>query len=799
MKKRYLALVFGVLMVLIVGLVASFRSLTFYYRDSTFDFLQKQARLVGRNVEGRGFEFEESLRYVVTTGRLDRFLHAGDDDVSVTDVIKRFYAKHQDLIAFIEVYDGVSSRTVTRGKDNYFQVSSVSRNTQPRSLVSHPEIKSGSPWSFYIFPIYNSAGEVVADMRIALDLARGLRQQLLNYYIGQDAWIWCLDSSGRVVTVLYSGGRNRSLENFRATNWETIREDLSRQLEGTLEHAVEAGGQVRVLSAYYPVSLFGMEMGVVLSMSREVLFGVVAFRIAVISIFFIAITLWVALVFSVAIFRIRTAEKKLAESEERWQFALEGSGDGVWDWDFATNQVFFSRKWKGMLGYEDDELRNEFSEWAGRVHPDDLERTMRDVELYKTGKTPVYVNEHRVLAKDGTYRHILARGIVIRSVHNGQPYRMVGTHTDITEIKKAAEALKSAKEQAEKALAVKDEFTSTVSHELRTPLAAMKSSIDILYSEVPGQLAEEQKLFLRRVKSNIDRLARLINEVLDLSKLESGRMVMNRAPLRAEALVQEVVEAQSVYIRNKGLYIDTVLGESLPTLLADRDRLIQVLNNLINNALKFTSEGGITVGVSAEDAKGLTFFVRDTGIGIRAEDTAKLFEKFYQVGGASRQVGGTGLGLAISREIVTRHGGKIWVESEYGKGSVFFFTIPLAGKAKVWLAEEDREAQEAVRRILEESGLYEVCIVSNGGPDWQKPDPDLRMLMIGIDMMDQNALVICRELRNDPAWSHVRMLVLSASGSGQDEQAFRQAGVDEAISKPVDPADLLSKLARLIG
>ncbi len=154
-------------------------------------------------------------------------------------------------------------------------------------------------------------------------------------------------------------------------------------------------------------------------------------------------------------------------------------------------------------------------------------------------------------------------------------------------------------------------------------------------------------------------------------------MAVNLVPLRIEMLAQEVVDAQSSFIRGKGLFIKIEFIQGLPLLMGDRDLLIQVFNNLINNALKFTQEGGITVFISLQDEKDVLICIRDTGIGIAPQDRERLFEKFYQVGGGGRHVGGTGLGLAICKEIVQRHGGRIWAESDAGKGSSFNFTIPV--------------------------------------------------------------------------------------------------------------------------
>lgn len=226
---------------------------------------------------------------------------------------------------------------------------------------------------------------------------------------------------------------------------------------------------------------------------------------------------------------------------------------------------------------------------------------------------------------------------------------------------------------------LKSEFVSMVSHELRTPLTAIKEGISIVLEGLAGEINEEQKEFLNIAKKNVDRLHRLINDVLSFSKLESGKMEFDMRKNSINRAIQESVELLVKTAGEKGLYINTELEQSLEDIEFDYDKIIQVITNLLNNAVKHTDKGGIIVR-SSKDDKGrvIVVKVKDTGKGIKKEDIAKLFYKFQQLGGdKDRKVGGTGLGLAICRQIAERHGGKIWVESEYGNGSEFIFTLPI--------------------------------------------------------------------------------------------------------------------------
>jgi len=245
------------------------------------------------------------------------------------------------------------------------------------------------------------------------------------------------------------------------------------------------------------------------------------------------------------------------------------------------------------------------------------------------------------------------------------------------------EELKGANEKLKALYNMQRDFTSTVSHELRTPLASIKAAVDIVLSGSAGAVSDEQHNFLGRAKSNVDRLNRLINDILDLEHLESGKTTLMIKPGDINKTVQSVVETQEAVAREKGLYLKAVLDPKAPVLSFDPDKIIQILNNLISNAIKFTASGGITVSTVMNTQSGkVEVRVEDTGYGIKEEDRDKLFKKFQQLGDAHLRCVGTGLGLAICREIVRQHGGEINVESTAGQGSCFNFILPIDGGGK---------------------------------------------------------------------------------------------------------------------
>ncbi len=223
---------------------------------------------------------------------------------------------------------------------------------------------------------------------------------------------------------------------------------------------------------------------------------------------------------------------------------------------------------------------------------------------------------------------------------------------------------------------MKSRFTSMVSHELRTPLTAIKSGLKIVVGGKAGAVTEEQREYLELVERNIERLSRLINNVLEYQKLQAGKMEFHPAPTDINGIAKEVYRMMEPLVKERGLKLQLKLDENLPEVLADRDKISQVFINLLNNAIKFTDEGFIEI-VTDQPGEGVRVSIIDSGIGIPEHDISKVFESFEQAGSGNRKAGGTGLGLAITKEIIEHHKGRIWIESEVGKGSCFRFQLPI--------------------------------------------------------------------------------------------------------------------------
>jgi PAS domain S-box-containing protein len=376
------------------------------------------------------------------------------------------------------------------------------------------------------------------------------------------------------------------------------------------------------------------------------------------------------------------AQEDLARSEERFQLAVLGSKDGIWDWDITHNQVYYSPRWKNMLGYTDDEIEPRYEEWYNRLHPEDRERSVQTLQAYLAGELPEYELEHRLRHKDGSYRWILARGVAFHD-RNGRPSRMAGSHTDIHARKEAEEALRAAQRAAEAANRAKSQFLATVSHELRTPLAGIHGLTELLLEAGP---TESQRDYLQMLRTCNSSLLGLINDILDFSRADAGSLVLHPQPFDLRAEVGATLKSMGIQAAQKGLLFAYRIDPDVPGQWhADWPRLRQVLINLLGNAFKFTHAGSVTLrvgtAISLPEDEGrlrVVFEVRDTGIGVPEDKQQVIFEPFVQADGSlTRKYGGTGLGLSIAQRLVELMGGHIELESVVGQGSTFRFDIPV--------------------------------------------------------------------------------------------------------------------------
>lgn len=365
-------------------------------------------------------------------------------------------------------------------------------------------------------------------------------------------------------------------------------------------------------------------------------------------------------------------EQALSDSQQRFELAVDGSGDALWEYDAILSENWFSPRLVQMLGYESGELTNSIGTWRAHLHPDDTDRAFTAFYDHLE-KGTAYNISYRMHTKQGEWRWFQARAKSLRT-EDGKAYRTSGSVTDITERKEFERQLFEAKEIAEAATRAKSEFLANMSHEIRTPMNAIIGFTELLHDQI-----KQPKLrsFVRTIQSAGNDLLILINDILDLSKIEAGKLKIEKKPCNLHVLFSEVSKIFEVKIEEKDLYFQLDVNADIPeSLMLDSTRLRQVLFNLIGNAVKFTEQGGITIRVLTKNAVretvDLIIAVEDSGIGISTDQQKIVFEQFEQSEGQSVQrYGGTGLGLSISKRLVEMMGGDLSLSSHQGEGSIF--------------------------------------------------------------------------------------------------------------------------------
>jgi PAS domain S-box-containing protein len=517
----------------------------------------------------------------------------------------------------------------------------------------------------------------------------------------------------------------------------------------------------------------------------------------------------------------RKAEDALKEQERQYRLLFDSAGDSIFIHDakqrlLAVNHAAYER-----LGYTHDELVSlSVNQIDSPVHAPSAAAGIE--QLMKHGHL-TFETEHR--HKDGSMfpTEVVAR----RIIWNGEP-AMMSVCRDVTKAKQEAHALRQAKDRADEANLAKSQYLASMSHELRTPLNPILGFADLLAEAT--NLTDEQRVWLKIISQRGHDLLQLIGNVLDLAKIEADKIVINPEPLLLRQVVGDVSDSSRPAALKKGLALEWNVAEDIPdNLLTDGFRLRQILLNLLNNAIKFTKNGGITLHVQdgrtarlvREPATGeaaLLFSVRDTGIGITADRQADIFEPFTQADSKEHvKYEGVGLGLAIVRRLVELSGGRIWVASEPGKGSTFWFTLVVgvssttqrqeSGKPYVTpaaaliplniLIVDDDPASLEVETVIVQRVGHRVQTATDG----QQALTLMKSQAFDLVLMDETMPVMdgmesTRRIRDweAPLGRHTRIVALTASAIQGDRARLREGGMDAYLAKPILAAALRDAL-----
>ena len=513
--------------------------------------------------------------------------------------------------------------------------------------------------------------------------------------------------------------------------------------------------------------------------------------------------------------QLQATERKLKTLTNRLTLATLSGRIGVWEWDIASGQIVWDARMLELYGVDPGGAAPGYAGWRERCHPDDIVRAEAEIAATLAGIAP-FNTEFRIVTPAGHVRTIKAAGLVERDAA-GQPVVMIGVNWDISADRDSELALEAARHRAEDANRAKSEFLSNMSHEIRTPMNAI---MGLIYLIGQSELSPAQRDYLEKVEVSAKSLLDILSNILDISKIEAGRLELEQAPFQLDELMKVMATVAAANARDKDIEVLFHIAPGTPvSLVGDPLRLQQILSNLADNAIKFTHCGEVTLSVSAEqgegDTVGLTFEVRDTGIGIATDKLESIFEVFSQ-GDASttRRYGGSGLGLAICKRLAALMNGDIRVDSAVGRGSSFRFTArfgrgpelgmrvaptsapirplrvlvvddnPTACEIMAsmiapfgWDAEISRsggEALLAIDRTLAKGSPFDLILL-----DWRMPD-----------VSGQDVLCYARE-RYHPAAMPAILVVTAYERDLVRQEAGNDASIKTILTKPITPSVLL--------
>ncbi|RLD90829.1 MAG: hypothetical protein DRJ09_03045 [Bacteroidetes bacterium] len=517
----------------------------------------------------------------------------------------------------------------------------------------------------------------------------------------------------------------------------------------------------------------------------------------------------------------KNIEELVKKSKQRFELAMKASNDGLYDWDLVTNKIYYSPRWKSILGYQDHELSNNIETWNNLTDQKSRDASLLRLKEAVENKTDHYNVEFKMKHKDGHWVPILSRAHIIFD-QQGKAIRAVGTHFDLTEQIKAQEKIKTALKKAEESDRLKSAFLANMSHEIRTPMNGILGFTSLLEEQNLPQ--DKINRYVKIINRSGNRLLNIINNLIDISKIEARQMEVSLETYDLNEQLHYLFEFFKPETDKKNLMLSVSPDvKNKPLLInSDKEKVYAILTNLVKNSIKYTHKGEIKFGyVLKEDGRDrvIEFFVKDTGIGILPDRQEAVFDRFVQADIEDKKAyEGAGLGLAISKAYVEMLGGKIWLDSDE-TGTRFYFTLPLTVNHltkssptsqttekktdnptpklnKILIAEDEDVSFNYLSILLKHFNNLEILRAYNGIEviDLMKKHPDINLVLMDIKMPIMSGYDASIKIRKFN--KRVVIIAQTAFALESDREKILKSGCNDYISKPINKTELIFKIEK---
>jgi len=737
-----------------------------YVTDIAYDSMNYQISSIGDEIELKINSIEDDIVYTITSGIFDK-----KDDKS----IKKFLSKYQNIVKSIFIYD--INESIKYNFSNLNNFIKVKFDDDIYSLTNKMKVIEENGIKYIIVPYFDSEGNVTLNYKIEIDIENLIINSVKDFYVNGEYWIWYVNDKKELIPIEYSE-ENILYNKFSLSESEYIIKDLENGIKGFISNSVIYGSLKKVSSSYYPLYFYGYKYGI----------GVSVYNVSIIREITIKISLLI-FIFIIMIFIIIFYFSILVDKEKEFIMKLNNSEESI---NKIINYVPF-----GVVLYDLNEVVK-----------------VNDYAKNEVGIVEGIISE-KMIEKFSAIEKSDGNAVKVELI-NGEEISIISRLTTITYETRKVKFLSfiditiidEARELAEESNRIKSRFIDTVSHEIRTPMNGIIASIELL--ETIDIENEEANNYIEIVKSSSENLLSMVNDILEMSKIENGKLAINYSNFNFRDVLNSIYLQFLAMIDNEKINYLIDIDDNLPNIInSDENKIRQILINVIGNAVKFTDKGEILVKVREikrfNNTVDIEFIIADTGIGIEKNELGKIFNKFYQIEDSNkRSYQGSGLGTTIAKELVVTLGGNINVESpnkilmNKNCGTQMNFKLNVEfikeinndiekynninqKESKILLVEDNKINAKITKKVLNNAG-FEVEVAVNGQDVIDKYNKSYDLILMDIQMPLKDGFEATKEIRN------IDKEIIIIAFTANDEELIRkkilEIGMNGIIVKP---------------